>query len=174
VNDALYSSAKGDWATPQWLFEILDREFGFGLDAAASVENAKCSKFFVESDDALNKSWVIWNEKDCSNETIWLNPPYGRGIGLWMQKAYESSLNGAMVVCLVPARTDTSWFHDWVFDKAAEVRFLKGRLKFGNAENSAPFPSCLVVYSYNKSSNMFNDPTEYKAWDPKNQYRKEI
>ena len=138
ISEALYSSRSEEWSTPQELFERLDREFHFSLDAAASRENAKCGKFFDKQADGLKQSWA--------GETVWCNPPYGRQIGAFMRKALtESRAPGTTVVMLVPARTDTNWFHQFVY-RRAELRFIRGRLKFGGAQNGAPFPSMLVIY----------------------------
>lgn len=133
-----YSSKSNEWATPQKLFDELNEEFNFTLDPCATDENAKCNKHFTIEDDGLSKDW--------SKDVVFMNPPYGREIKKWIKKAYEESLNGATVVCLIPARTDTTYWHDFIFDKADDIRFLKGRLKFGNSKNSAPFPSAIVVY----------------------------
>jgi phage N-6-adenine-methyltransferase len=111
-----------------------NEKYKFTLDVCATSENAKCASYYTKEDDGLSKQW---------SGSCWMNPPYGRGIGLWMKKAYESSLLGATVVCLVPARTDTAWFHDYCIHH--EVRYIRGRLKFGNAKNAAPFPSALIV-----------------------------
>jgi site-specific DNA-methyltransferase (adenine-specific) len=138
TSKVLFSSQSEDWATPQDFFYKLNASFQFQLDACASVENAKCSQFYTKDDDALAQSWH-WAK------SVWMNPPYGRTIGSWMQKAYNESLKGCIVVCLVHARTDTRWWHDWVKDKA-QVWFDKGRLKFGGSKNSAPFPSAVIVY----------------------------
>ncbi|MCH4356070.1 phage N-6-adenine-methyltransferase [Staphylococcus haemolyticus] len=135
-----FSSKSNEWTTPQYLFDELNEEFNFTLDPCATDENAKCSKYFTIEDDGLSKDW--------SNDVVFMNPPYGREIKKWIKKAYEESLNGATVVCLIPARTDTMYWHDFIFDKADDIRFLKGRLKFGNGKNSAPFPSAIVVYKY--------------------------
>ena len=135
-----FSSKSNEWTTPQHLFDELNQEFNFTLDPCATEENAKCSKHFTIEDDGLSKDW--------SNDVVFMNPPYGREIKKWIKKAYEESLNGATVVCLIPARTDTTYWHDFIFEKADDIRFLKGRLKFGNGKNSAPFPSAIVVYKY--------------------------
>lgn len=131
-----YSSESDEWETPQWLFDLLYDEFKFGIDVAASSENAKVRPFFSVLHDGLAQDW--------KNYRCWLNPPYGREIGKWVEKAYRSALDGATVVCLIPARTDTRWWWDYVIK--GEIRFLKGRLKFGNADNGAPFPSAVVVF----------------------------
>lgn len=132
-----FSSATDDWATPQEFFDELDAEFDFTLDVCASDSNAKCGLYFTRDDDGLSQTWDA--------ERCWMNPPYGREIKGWMRKAYGSSLEGALVVCLVPARTDTAWWHDYAA-KATEIRFVRGRLRFGSAKHSAPFPSAVVVF----------------------------
>lgn len=139
-----FSSATDDWATPQAFFDkVSDRFGGFDLDAAASNQNTKCKRCITQDMDALNIRWsrTLWE----GPKKIWLNPPYGRVIGLFMAKAVEAYKDGCLVVCLVPARTDTAWWHDHVAPYA-KVEFIRGRLKFGNAKNSAPFPSTLVIY----------------------------
>ena len=136
TNKVHFMSQRQDWESPQYLFDGLNAEFGFDRDLCATPENAKCREFFTPDDDALVQRW----EGVC-----WMNPPYGRGIERWMKKAFESAQAGATVVCLIPARTDTKWWHDYVM-KADEIRFLRGRLKFGNSKNSAPFPSAVVVF----------------------------
>ena len=131
-----FSSQTDMWSTPQEFFDRLDEIFHFDLDVCATPENAKCEKFFTEACDGLAQNW---------SGVCWMNPPYGRTIGQWMKKAHESSLQGATVVCLVPARTCTRWWHDYA--TKGSIHFLKGRLKFGDAANSAPFPSALVVFT---------------------------
>ena len=130
-----FSSATDLWSTPQDFFDKINEEFGFETDVCASVENAKCKRFFTKEDDGLAQAWT---------GVCWMNPPYGREINQWMEKAYKSSLDGATVVCLVPARTDTAWWHDYA--AKGKVRFIRGRLKFGEHANSAPFPSAVVVF----------------------------
>lgn len=137
--DLHFSSEKQDWETPWPLFNKLDEEFHFTLDVCADEANTKVWAFFTEADDALQQDWAV-NDNVC-----WMNPPYGRGIGKWVQKAYESAEAGATVVCLLAARTDTSWWHKYVM-KADEVRFIKGRVKFEGAPAAAPFPSAIVVF----------------------------
>ncbi len=131
-----FSSKTDDWATPQAFFDHLKLEFPFSLDPCASPENAKCLKFYTAAENGLKQDW--------SNDIVFCNPPYGREIGKWMQKAFESSRQGATVVCLVPSRTDTHWWHNYAM--RGEVRLLRGRLKFGNAKNSAPFPSAIIIF----------------------------
>jgi phage N-6-adenine-methyltransferase len=136
LNDGMYSSATPEWSTPQAVYDALNAEFDFTLDPCATNDNHKCAKWFTQADDGLSQSWAP--------ERVFMNPPYGRIIKAWMCKAYEESLRGALVVCLVPARTDTIWWHDYA--AKGEVRFIKGRLKFGESKNSAPFPSAVVVF----------------------------
>tara|TARA_R100000306_G_C4255724_1_gene82715 strand:- start:54 stop:488 length:435 start_codon:yes stop_codon:yes gene_type:complete len=137
-NIELFFSSKTDqWSTPNELFNTLNKEFQFTLDPCATKENAKCKKYYTKKENGLIQDW--------SNEIVFMNPPYGREIKHWIQKAYEESLKGAIVVCLVPARTDTIYWHNYCLK--GKVRFIKGRLKFGNSKNSAPFPSAIVVFT---------------------------
>ena len=136
MNPVMYSSASDNWETPQDFFDALNDEFHFTLDAAASDGNAKCARYFTKVQDGLAQDWT---------GVVWCNPPYGREVGRWVAKAAESAEKGAVVVMLLPARTDTRWFHQYINGRA-EVRFVKGRLKFGGAKNSAPFPSMVVVF----------------------------
>lgn len=140
LNRALFSSATDRWATPQDTYDALHAEFGFALDACASDDNAKCDCYFTERSNGLLQEWTGFGG------AVWCNPPYGRTIGNWVAKAYKESVKGATVVMLLPARTDTRWFQDYVLPYAAEIRFLRGRLKFGGSKNSAPFPSVVVVF----------------------------
>src|SRR5712692_4945161 len=135
MNRVHFSSETDRWATPQRFFDKLNNEFGFTVDVCATPENAKCARYFSLQIDGLKQKW---------QGVCWMNPPYGREIGRWMRKAYESALNGTTVVCLVPARTDTSWWHDYAVN-ASEIRFIRGRLKFGNSKDPAPFPSALII-----------------------------
>lgn len=134
--EAMFSSKTDMWATPQSFFDGLNREFHFETDVCATEENAKCPKFFSPETDGLKQTW----EGVC-----WMNPPYGREIGLWIKKAHESAQQGAVVVALLPARTDTKYFHRYIYGKY-KIRFIEGRLKFGDAKNSAPFPSMVVIF----------------------------
>lgn len=131
-----FSTGKDNWATPQDFFDKLDEEFKFTLDAAADETNYKCSFYYDEKDDALKQHWFNW--------ITWCNPPYSN-VKLWIKKAYEESLKGGTVVMLIPARTDTKAWHEYIFPYA-EIRFVKGRLKFGDSKNSAPFPSAVVIF----------------------------
>ena len=132
MDKVLFAHNSGDWETPQVLFDSLNKEFTFTLDVCASKENAKCKKFFTKEQDGLKQKW--------GGAMCWCNPPYGRQIYEWVKKASTENC-----VLLLPARTDTKWFHEFVYGKA-EIRFIKGRLKFGNSNNSAPFPSMVVVF----------------------------
>ena len=136
--DVHYSSKTNEWSTPQDFFDELDKEFNFTLDPCSTSENAKCAKYFTVEDDGLKQDW--------SNDVVFMNPPYGREIKHWIKKAYEEHIKGATVVCLIPSRTDTTYWHDYIFGKASDIRFLKGRLKFGESKNSAPFPSAVIIY----------------------------
>jgi site-specific DNA-methyltransferase (adenine-specific) len=140
MNDALLSSKRHDWRTPKVFFESVTREFGtFDTDAAASVENALCPHFWDEQSDSLKQDW--------NGRKIWCNPPYGRTIKKWVSKAYSTIGTGGIVVMLIPSRTDTSYFHDYIYNKkGVEVRFLRGRLKFDDGKDPAPFPSMLVIF----------------------------
>lgn len=138
-----FSSASDDWATPQGFFDDLNAEFGFTLDVCATDENAKCANWYTRELDGLSNSWA---HSQGDTGAVFMNPPYGRTIGQWVAKARATAEAGRTVVCLVPARTDTAWWHDNVIGGKAEVRFVRGRLKFSGAKNSAPFPSAVVVF----------------------------
>ena len=144
MNEALLSSKNLSWCTPADFFAELDREFHFDLDPAATDKSAKCARYFTPDDDGLKMDW--------GGSRVFCNPPYGRQIGDWVQKGYEESQKpGTLVVMLIPSRTDTSYFHDYILHgKADEIRFLRGRLKFtdedGNAKDAAPFPSAVIVW----------------------------
>ena len=137
MNKALLSSQSESWTTPRDLFDTLDERFSFTLDPCCTKQTALCPKFFTKNEDGLTQSW--------KGERVFMNPPYGRKITDWVKKAYLESLGGALVVGLLPARTDTTWWHGFVQNKG-QVYFLKGRLKFGNSQNAAPFPSVIVVW----------------------------
>lgn len=131
-----YSSATDEWPTPRDLFDELSAVYGgFTLDPCTTKENAKCTRFFTREDDGLSQPW---------SGKVFMNPPYGRHIGLWVRKAWEESQKGTLVVCLLPASVDTRWWHDYA--KKGHVYFLRGRLKFGASCNSAPFPSAIVTF----------------------------
>lgn len=138
-----------DWEIPDEFFDGLDKEFHFLIDICASKGNSKCELYVTEKTDALSmKNWA------CGAYTIpqaiWCNPPYGRNIGNWVKKAYEESYKDCLVVMLLPARTDTKWFHDHIYGKA-EIRFIKGRLTFKGGPHNAPFPSMVVIFRPNNS-----------------------
>lgn len=139
MNPSLQFTSKSDeWATPQWLFDELDAEFHFDLDVCALPENAKCERFYTPDDNGLAQPW--------DGDAIWCNPPYGRRVGKWVAKAEEAWRDGKTVVMLLFAKTDTKWFHDHIYGRA-EIRFIKGRLRFGGAQLNAPYPSMVVVFS---------------------------
>lgn len=135
INQGLMTSNTDLWSTPRDFFDDYNAIYHFDVDVCATAENALCAKFYSPEDNGLSKEW---------HGVCWMNPPYGREIGKWMKKAYESSLHGATVVCLVPARTDTAWWHDYAMK--GNIEFIRGRLKFGSSKNSAPFPSAVVVF----------------------------
>lgn len=139
TKDVLFSSKTDMWSTPDSLFSSLDHEFGFDLDVCATPENAKVSRFYTSEQDGLSLPWY---------GVVWCNPPYGRQIGKWVERASFFSSLGSTVVMLLPARTDTKWFHDYIYGKA-EIRFLRGRLRFGGVSTPAPFPSMVVVFRPN-------------------------
>lgn len=133
-----YSSNTNEWSTPIETFQELNKEFNFTLDPCSTKENAKCEKYFTKEDDGLSQDW--------SQDVVFMNPPYGREIKDWVKKAYEESKKGATVVCLIPSRTDTKYWHDYIFKYAYDIRFIKGRLKFGGVKTPAPFPSAIIVF----------------------------
>ena len=140
MNTALmFSSKSNEWATPVRLFADLDAEFHFDLDPCATPENAKCRDFYSIDNDGLTKNW--------GGRRVFCNPPYGREIGAWVRKCSdEAKKPGTLVVMLIPARTDTAYFHDYIYGKAREIRFLRGRLRFNDGKSPAPFPSMIVVF----------------------------
>jgi phage N-6-adenine-methyltransferase len=135
MNNIHFSSKTDMWATPQAFFDKYNEIYKFDTDVCAIAENAKCQKYFTPEENGLSQEWT---------GKCWMNPPYGREIKKWVKKAYESSLDGATVVCLLPARTDTAWWHDYCIN--GKIEFIRGRLKFGNAKTSAPFPSAVVTF----------------------------
>ena len=137
INQSIYSSKKMDWGTPQTLFDKLNAEFHFTLDPCASDENHKCANYFTESENGLLQDW--------GRERVFCNPPYGRSIGNWVKKCAE---HDDLAVMLIPARTDTKWFHEYIYNNPrVQIRFLPGRVKFQGAVNSAPFPSMVVIFN---------------------------
>lgn len=145
VSNVMFSSNTDLWSTPQNFFDRYNLVHSFDLDVCATAENAKCASYFSIETDGLSKKWY---------GSVWMNPPYGREISKWIEKAYLSVINGdcEKVVCLLPARTDTKWFHDYCL--AGKMEFIKGRLKFGNATNSAPFPSVVVIFDKDLRNNV--------------------
>lgn len=140
----MFKSTKFDYATPDHIFKELDNEFHFTLDPCATPQNAKCKHYFTPKEDGLKQQWF---------GRVFMNPPYGRQIGQWIFKAYKECKiygNCELVVCLIPSRTDTRWWHNYCM-KADEIRFIKGRIKF-NGKNSAPFPSCIVIFKRRKNN----------------------
>ena len=133
----IFSSKSDEWSTPQDLYDELNKEFIFTLDPCATINNHKCDKYYTIDDNGLYKSW--------RGERVFCNPPYS-DIKRWVIKCNEEAKNiNTICVMLIPARTDTKWFHDYIYKKV-EVRFIKGRLKFGDSKNSAPFPSMIVIF----------------------------
>jgi len=130
-----FRSSNQEWETPNSIFAPLDKEFGFTLDVAASEDNHKCARYLTEDDNALLKSWA--------GETCWLNPPY-KQVGVWVKKAFLESRNGATVICLVQARTNTNWWHNYCMK--GEVRFIHGRPKFKGCKHGLPQPLAIVIF----------------------------
>ncbi len=138
MEKCLFSSNSDQWATPKYIFDELNKEFDFTLDPCADAKNHKCEKFFTKNENGLAQDW--------GGMRVFCNPPYGREIYQWVEKSYhEGHKENTLVVLLVPARTDTKWFQDFVYHRS-EIRFLRGRLKFGDSKNSAPFPSMIVIF----------------------------
>lgn len=137
VNRVLLSSNSEEWSTPQDLFDQLDLEFHFTVDVCSSHDNAKCPKHYTKDDDGLLQDW--------SGDVVWCNPPYGRQMTKWIRKCSEHGKKGGIAVMLIPARTDTKAFHEYIYNKS-EIRFIKGRLKFSGAVYNAPFPSMIVIF----------------------------
>lgn len=142
MNTELMFSSKTDlWATPQDFFDKLNEEFNFDLDPCADDDNHKCDEYFTKEEDGLKQGW--------GGYTVFCNPPYGRELYNWIKKCSEEAKKpNTKVVMLIPARTDTKYFHEFIYHKA-EIRFIKGRLKFGDSKNSAPFPSMVVIFKKN-------------------------
>lgn len=147
LNDGLFTSKTDDWATPQDYFDRLSKLFNFTLDPCASDKNAKTKNFFCTETDGLKQSWH-------TEVAVFMNPPYGRKIGLWVKKAYEESLLGNSVVCLLPARTDTAWWQDYC--TKGLIHFVRGRISFEDGKNSAPFPSAIVIFSNLNAKDLYD------------------
>lgn len=140
INRAMMTSKTCEWETPQAFFDALNSKYFFETDVYATAGNAKCAHYYTREQDGLAQEW---------SGVCWMNPPYGREIGKWVRKAYESSMRGATVVCLLPARTDTAWWHDFCLPHG-KITYVRGRLRFGGAKDSAPFPSAIVVFENKK------------------------
>ena len=142
LSPALFSSETENWATPQQIFDNLNYVFHFTLDPCSDEFNHKCEKYYTKETNGLEQDW--------SGNRVFCNPPYGRKqTGVWIKKCYdESKKPGTIVVALIPARTDTQWFHDYIYKSNAETFFIKGRLKFGDGKDSAPFPSMIVIFGF--------------------------
>jgi len=141
----MVSSKTNEWETPQDFWDKLDEEFHFDLDVASTDDNYKCYNHYIEEDDGLIQPWHFTSKSAC-----WMNPPYGGHTGYWIKKAYEESLQGATVVCLIVSSTDRSYWHEYIFPFASQIRFIRGRLKFGEAKSTAPFASAIVIFSPKK------------------------
>ena len=143
INDVMFSSRTEEWETPQKFYDELNKEFNFTVDVAATKDNAKAPLYFTKEIDGLKQSWNVGG-------TVFCNPPYGRKIAAWVKKAYDEAKKGIKIVLLIPARTDTKYFHDYIYGHA-ESRFIRGRLKFtnenGDPVDRAPFPSMVVIYN---------------------------
>ena len=138
INQGMFTSNSNEWATPQKLFDELNEEFHFTLDPCADEFNHKCDKFYTKEQNGLRQSW--------NGEIVFCNPPYGKELPKWVEKCYNEHIeHNITVVMLIPARTDTSYFHDYIYHNS-EIRFIRGRLKFSDGKNPAPFPSMIVVY----------------------------
>jgi len=138
LNGERFSSTSVERETPQALFDKLNNEFHFTLDPCATLENTKCSKYYTKEQDGLKQDW--------SGDIVYCNPPYGKEMTKWIKKSIEESKKGAICVVLIPARTNTNWWHDLCM-KATEIRFLRGRPKFGNMKHGLPFPLALLIFS---------------------------
>jgi len=142
MDKALFSTGNTEWETPQEFFDTINQIFNFDVDVCATAANAKCRRYFTKEQDGLEQTWL---------GTVWCNPPYGRDIEKWIDRASNSYyINDATIVMLLPSRTDTKWMHR-LFD-SAHIIFLKGRLKFGSSNNSAPFPSMLAIWGTGKTT----------------------
>ena len=140
-NNGRYNGNGREWQTPPEIFAPLEQEFGFTLDPCATLETAKCAKFFEEAANGLIQDW--------GQERVFMNPPYGAEVYAWTRKAREAAAAGALVVGLLPASTDLAWWHDDVVGHADEIRYLRGRVRFlagGPCRPSRFFASVIVVW----------------------------
>jgi len=138
---SMVSSKTNEWETPQWFFDELNEEFNFTLDPCSNG-NHKCDKFYTIKEDGLKQDW--------SKDVIFMNPPYGGHTGDWIKKALDESKKGSVVVCLIVSSTDRSYWHNYIFPYASQIRFIRGRLTFGNVKSTAPFASAVVIFSQKK------------------------
>lgn len=136
ITKGLMSSNSNEWATPKLFFEKLNKKYNFTLDPCCTKENHKCKTYFTKEDDGLIQNW--------GKHRVFCNPPYGREITKWVEKAYNENKKGTFIVMLLPARTDTKWFHNYIYKKH-KIEFIKGRLKFNDGKQPAPFPSMLII-----------------------------
>ena len=141
LQKAMVSSKSNEWVTPQDFFDELNDEFGFTLDPCSTDHNRKCEKHYTVEDDGLSKDW--------SKDIVFMNPPYGGNTGNWIKKAFDESKKGSTVVCLIVSSTDRSYWHDYIFPYAAQIRFVRGRLKFNGVSSTAPFASAVVIFTEN-------------------------
>ena len=133
----LFSQASDEWSTPQDVYDKLDAEFHFTLDPCSTEQNHKCALYYTQAEDGLAQDW--------GGQSVFCNPPYS-DIGAWVEKAYRETMqDNTVVVLLIPSRTDTKYFHDFIYHRS-EIRFIRGRLKFGEAVHNAPFPSMVVIF----------------------------
>ena len=147
LNKQMISSKSVEWETPQDFFDELNKEFNFTLDPCATHDNFKCKKYFTDQEDGLKQDW--------SKDVVFMNPPYKRCTKIWMLKAYDEFLKGSTVVCLIPCGPGRNYWHELIFPNAAQIRFIKGFLKFSGNKNGAPFSFALVVFSKKKYKNKF-------------------
>ena len=139
MTSGLFSSRTDEWATPVRLFQELDAEFHFDLDPCATSENHKCPDYYTKEENGLLQNW--------GGRRVFCNPPYGKAMPAWVQKCSEEAKKpDTLVVMLIPARTDTAYFHDYIYKKAKEIRFIRGRLHYNDAKQAAPFPSMIVIF----------------------------
>lgn len=142
LQKSMVSSKTNEWETPQWLFNELDMEFNFTLDPCSTHNNKKCKKYYTIEDNGIMQDW--------SNDIVFMNPPYGGQTRKWIEHAYLQSLKGALVVCLIVSSTDRSYWHDYIFPFAAQIRWIRGRIKFGDAISTAPFANAIIIFDINK------------------------
>ena len=145
INKSMISSKSNEWETPQWLFDELNNEFKFTLDPCSTDENTKCKKHYTINDNGIMQDW--------SKDVVFMNPPYGGQTRKWIEHSYLESLKGAIVVCLIVSATDRSYWHDYIFPFASQIRWVRGRLKFGDAISTAPFASAIIIFDSNKEYN---------------------